>query len=121
MKKISLLGLCAAWAPEVFAQASAAPGGQAPQGQMFFHTMVMLGIVFMVFYFLVFSPQQKKLKAQAALHASLKKGDSVVTSSGIIGRVAAVEKEYILLEIASNVRVKFEHAHIVKQEAKEAA
>ena len=116
MNKISILAAALIYAPQAFAQTSGAPGQPAASGQMFFHTMVMLGLVFLIFYFLVFSPQQKKLKAQAALLAGLKKGDAVVTSSGIMGRVAGVEKEYILLEIANNVRVKFEPSHVVRRE-----
>jgi len=76
-------------------------------------------IVGAIFWFLVLKPQQDKLKAQQNLLSALKKGDAVVTSSGIIGRVAAVEKDHILVEIANNVRVKFEPSHIARKPEKE--
>ncbi len=103
----------------LFAQAgtSATP----PAGQVFSSMLPMFAMVFIIFYFLVFKPQQKKLKDQQALITSLKKGESVVTSSGIIGRVASVEENHVTIEIATNVKVKVEKAHIVKREEKGAA
>ena len=120
MNKFGLLFASMLFVSEAFAQAAAGGPPQSP-GEALMRTLPMLGIVFLIFYFLVFRPQQKKLNAQAELLGGLKKGDSVVTSSGIIGRVAGVEKDHILLEIANNVRVKFERSHIVKREEKEAA
>lgn len=81
----------------------------------------MFVIVFFIFYFLVMKPQQAKLKSHLDLIKSLKKGDNVVTSGGMIARVAGIEKDYILLEIAPNVRLKFEAAHISKKVDSEAA
>ena len=74
----------------------------------------MLLIVFMVFHFMVLRPQSNKLRQQEQLLNALKKGDAVITSSGLHGRVAGMEKEYILLEVANNVRVKIEKSHITK-------
>lgn len=74
----------------------------------------MFGIVFFIFYFMVVKPQQTKLRQQEELIKNLAKGASVLTSSGIIGRVAGIEKDYILLELAPNVKVRFQSSHIVK-------
>ena len=74
----------------------------------------MFMIVFLIFYFMVVKPQQNKIKQQEELIKGLAKGDSVVTSSGMIGRIAGIEKDHILLEIAANVKVRFQPSHIVK-------
>ena len=74
----------------------------------------MFGIVFFIFYFMVVKPQQTKQRQQDELIKNLAKGASVITSSGIIGRVAGIEKDYILLELAPNVKVRFQSSHIVK-------
>ena len=74
----------------------------------------MFMIVFMVFYFMVLKPQQTKLKEQENLIKNLKKGDMVVTTSGIIGRVAGIEKDHILVELATNTKVKFLTSHVTK-------
>lgn len=83
-------------------------------GDRFMALLPMLCIVFLIFHLMVLGPQQRKLKAHDALVKTLKKGDLVLTSSGIIGRVAGIEKDYILLEVASNVKVKIQHSHISK-------
>lgn len=60
-----------------------------------------------VMYFLLIRPQQKQAKEQQALLSSLKKGDDVITSAGIVGKIYAVlDDRFIQLEIASGVRVK---------------
>ena len=64
---------------------------------------------------MVMKPQQSKIKAHQDLVSGMKKGEMVVSTGGVIGRVAGIEKDYILLEIAQNVRVRFEPAHIVKK------
>ncbi|MCL4145846.1 UNVERIFIED_CONTAM: hypothetical protein GTU68_025161 [Idotea baltica] len=71
-------------------------------------------MIFLIFYFLVHAPQSKKLKEHQSLLDSLKKGQNVVTDSGIIARVAGIEKDYILLDIANNTKIKVEKAHIAK-------
>jgi preprotein translocase subunit YajC len=60
-----------------------------------------------IMYFLVIRPQQQRLKAHQALIAAVKRGDVVVTSGGIIGKVVKVmENDEVLIEIAEEVRVK---------------
>lgn len=76
----------------------------------------MFGIVFFIFFFLVIRPQQQKAQDQEKLIKELKKGDSVVTTSGIIGRVALIEPSSITLEISPNVKVKFLPSTITKKE-----
>jgi preprotein translocase subunit YajC len=65
---------------------------------------------------MVIRPQEKKTKEHKALLESMKRGDSVVTSSGIVGKVSGIEGDHILLEIAPNVKVKFLRQHVVRLE-----
>jgi preprotein translocase subunit YajC len=81
----------------------------------------MLAICYLIFYFMVIKPQESKNKKHATLVASLKRGDSVVTSSGIVGKVANVEKDHVMLEIAQNVKVKVLMSHVTRLESEQQA
>jgi preprotein translocase subunit YajC len=59
-----------------------------------------------VFYFLLLRPQQKQLKEQQALLSALKKGDEVLTQSGLIGKIFVMADKIVTLEIASGVKVR---------------
>jgi preprotein translocase subunit YajC len=59
-----------------------------------------------IMYFLLLRPQQKAAKEQQTLIASLKKGDDVVTSSGIMGKIYAVADKVVTLEVANGVRLR---------------
>jgi preprotein translocase subunit YajC len=89
--------------------------------QTFMSMLPLFAMVFLIFYFLVIRPQEKKLKEQKQFQESLKKGDQVVTSGGIIARVAGIEKDTILLEISSNTRLKIESSHVLKRFDKDTA
>lgn len=98
--------------------AAAQQGAAQPEASLpavLFRMLPLFFIVFFIFYFLVIRPQDKKMQEQAALVKELKKGDQVVTSAGIIARVAGVEKDYILLEISGGARMKVESAHVTKR------
>ncbi len=64
------------------------------------------GLMFVVFYFLLIRPQQKKMKDQEKMVTALQKGDDVVTQSGILGKVYGLTDKVIDLEVAQNVRIK---------------
>ncbi len=73
----------------------------------FLNTLLMFGLIFLVFYFLVIRPQQKKLKRHRELLGAIRRGDRVVTGGGIIGLIVKVINDNeVLIEIAENVRVK---------------
>ena len=91
------------------------PNHRSGFGDVLFKMLPMFGMVFFIFYFMVIKPQQQKLKSQQDLIQGLKKGDSVVTSGGIIAKVAAIESDHVLLDIAPNVRLKLEPGHISKR------
>lgn len=69
-------------------------------------------LIFAIMYFLVIRPQQKRMKEQQALLASVKRGDEVTLSGGMHGRVAQVEEKTVLVEIARNTQVKFDKGAI---------
>jgi preprotein translocase subunit YajC len=119
MKKIivilifSLLFTISAFAQLPQAQPPAPPSFTEMLAKM----LPLFAMVFFVFYVLVFRPQQKKLREHQKLVEGLKKGDAVVTSSGIIARIFAVEDDAIVLEVAPNTRMRFEKAHVTKRVA----
>lgn len=99
------------------AQAAApeAPQAAPSPGQQLQRMLPMFLMVFLIFYFLVISPQRKQQQAHQDLVSSLKNGETVTTSGGIIGRVAGIEKDYILLEVSNGVRIKVEPASITRR------
>ena len=64
-------------------------------------------LIFVIFYFFLIRPQQKKVKEHKAMVESLKRGDRVVTSGGITGRVERlIDNDKVEVEIAENVKVE---------------
>lgn len=70
--------------------------------------------IFAIFYFLIFRPQEKKRKEHDSLVKSLKKGEDIVTSGGIHGKVVKVNESdpFIYVEIADNVEIKVDRSAI---------
>lgn len=66
----------------------------------------------LVFYFIIWRPQSKRTKEHRALITSLGKGDEVVTSGGMIGRITRVEEDYLVLEVADRVQIKMQKGAI---------
>jgi preprotein translocase subunit YajC len=83
-----------------YAQA-AAPGGSSPES-----FLIMVGGMFIIFYFLLIRPQQKRVKEHKNMVASLKKGDEVITNGGLLGRLTEVGDHFVTLELAESVEVK---------------
>ncbi|MBV8238015.1 MAG: preprotein translocase subunit YajC [Sphingomonas sp.] len=82
-------------------------GGAAQQGGFAsFLGLAPLFLVFIVFYFLMIRPQQRRMKALQNAVASVKKGDSVVTAGGVVGKVTKVEDAFVEVEIAANTRIR---------------
>jgi len=87
--------------------AHAADAGAAATGGSFFFTGIApMLIIFVIFYFLLIRPQQKRMKTHQAMLAAVKRGDTVVTSGGLIGKVTKVDETEVEVELALNVRVK---------------
>ncbi len=77
----------------------------SPFGDQF--GLIMMVLVFVVMYFLLIFPQRKEEKKRKAMLAALQKGDSVVTSSGIIGNVVSIKENTVLLNVGDNTRIEF--------------
>jgi preprotein translocase subunit YajC len=75
-------------------------------------TLGMLLIMFAVFYFMLIRPQQKKQREHQDMLRNLKKGDEVVTTGGIIGKIAGLTDTYATLEVQEKVRIKVVRSHI---------
>jgi preprotein translocase subunit YajC len=84
---------------------SPAFAAEAAGQQNAFTAFLPLLLIFVVFYFLLIRPQQKKLKEHRAMLTALRRGDRVVTTGGIIGLVTKVEEREVIVEIADGVRV----------------
>jgi len=85
-----------------FAQdVAAAPGGNV------FAQFLPIILIFVIFYFLLIRPQQQKMKQHRAMVEALRRGDQVVTSGGIVGKVFKVNDDGMVeVEIAEGVRVR---------------
>jgi len=70
-------------------------------------------IIFVIFYFLLIRPQQKREKRHRQMIESLKKGDKVITSGGIYGVVESVNENTVILKIAENVKIKLAKNYII--------
>jgi preprotein translocase subunit YajC len=92
--------------------ADPAPTGQAPGGGIM--AFLPLIIIFAIFYFLLIRPQSKRAKEHRAMVAALAKGDEVVTSGGLYGRVTELDEQTVTLEIAANVAVKLQRQAITQ-------
>jgi preprotein translocase subunit YajC len=89
------------------AYAQAAGGAAASGGgAAFFIQMVPLLAIFVIFWFLLIRPQQRRLKEHQAKVTSVKKGDTVVTGGGLVGKVTKVEDAHVEVELAPQVRVR---------------
>jgi preprotein translocase subunit YajC len=84
----------------------------APSGMQSLAQFVPLILIFIVFYFLLIRPQQKKAKDHQNYLANLKKGDRVITGGGIHGVITGLTDTVITLEIAENVRIKVSRSAI---------
>jgi len=77
-------------------------------------TFLPLILVFVVFYFFMIRPQMKKQKDLNAYRSSLKKGDKVVTTGGIYGRVHEVKDNYIMLDAGGDIKLKVDKSALLK-------
>lgn len=75
-----------------------------------------LVLLFFIFYFLLIRPQQRRAKQHRIFLESLKKGDTVVTSGGLVGTIQGIADDVITLEIADKVKVKVLKSSIVDRQ-----
>ena len=89
-----------------------AQGHGAQGGGSAIMSLLPLILIFVVFYFLLIRPQQKKAKEHQKMLEGLKRGDKVITSGGIYAVIEAVGTTTVTLKIAENVKVKFGKGYI---------
>jgi preprotein translocase subunit YajC len=85
-----------------FAYAQAGSGSFQMLNSLLVPTILIIGIM----YFLMIRPQQKRMKEHKEMIASVRRGDTVVTSGGILGKVTKVDEHELQVEIADGVRIK---------------
>lgn len=98
--------------------AAAADEAPAPGGAGQLLSFAPLVILFVIFYFLLIRPQQKKAKEHRDMVSNLGKGDMVVTSGGIHGTITGVAEDTVTVEIADNVKVKVSKEYITSKKNK---
>ncbi|MFH1059633.1 MAG: preprotein translocase subunit YajC [Pseudomonadota bacterium] len=97
-------------ATSAWAEGEAAGGGGL--GSLISGPLPMLVLMFAVFYFLLIRPQQKKAKAHKEMLGNLRKGDTILTSGGLYGKITGLTDSVVVVEIAPQVRVKVSRGHV---------
>jgi preprotein translocase subunit YajC len=75
-------------------------------------TLIMFGAIFLIFYFMIIRPQQRRSKEREKMLSNVQKGDKVITSGGLHGIVAGIDEKTILLDVGDKVKLKFERSAI---------
>ena len=86
-------------------------GGGEAGGFMQFLPLILIVVVF---WFFMIRPQMKRQKELQAFRNSLQKGDKIVTTGGIYGKVAEISEQYIVMEVDNNVKLKVDKAAVIK-------
>jgi preprotein translocase subunit YajC len=84
-------------------------GGQSGNPIAAFAPLILM---FLIFYFLLIRPQQKKAKEHKALLSNLKKGDSIMTSGGIYGRIVALTDDALTIDVGNDVQIKVNRSFV---------
>lgn len=82
------------------------------QGGSMFSTIIMFALIILIFYFMILRPQQKRQKEKEKLLNSVEKGDKVILVGGEHGTIIGLEDKTVLVQIADNVKVKYERSAI---------
>ncbi|MFT5481710.1 MAG: preprotein translocase subunit YajC [Halieaceae bacterium] len=93
------------------AEANAQAAGAAAGGSDLFQVFFLIGL-FVLFYFIAIRPQRKRQKQHGDMVAALGKGDEVITTSGMLGKIMKLEDNYIVLQVAEKVELKFQRSSI---------
>ena len=93
------------------ADAHAQAAAPAAQGGEMFQIFFLIGL-FVLFYFIAIRPQRKRQKEHTDMVSALGKGDEVVTTSGILGKINRIEDNFVVVQVADNVELKFQRSYI---------
>jgi preprotein translocase subunit YajC len=99
----------------LFLMGQPAAGGSGQSNPLL--TFLPLILVFVVFYFFMIRPQMKKQKEMNNFRTSLQKGDKVITTGGIYGRIAEVKDNFVMLEVGGDVKLKVDKSALIKDPA----
>ena len=91
----------------------AQPAGASGQSNALV-TFLPLILVFVVFYFFMIRPQMRKQKEMNNYRSSLKKGDKVITTGGIYGKVAEVKDNFVMMDVGGDIRLKVDKNALLK-------
>jgi preprotein translocase subunit YajC len=119
-----ILAVAAAWSVLATPSLALAPppseGGEPARGGGFLGLLFPLLLTFAIFYFLLVRPQQRQNKDRNAMLKELKKGDAVVTTGGLHGKIMGLTDKIITLEVGDlsgqKIRLKYDRDHIARQE-----
>ncbi len=75
-------------------------------------TIIMFGAIFLIFYFMIIRPQQKRAKERDKMLANIQKGDKIVTSGGVHGTIAGIDEKTVLLDVGDKVKLKVERSAV---------
>ncbi len=87
---------------------------QASQGQNMFSMFLPMILIIVVFYFFMIRPQIKRQKELQKFRSALQKGDKVVTTGGLYGKIEEIKDNIIMLEIAPGIKVKVDKSVVLK-------
>lgn len=90
---------------------ASATGAQATQPDGTF-SLIMIAAIFVVFYFMLIRPQNKRAKEHRELVGALKKGDEIVTSGGMVGKVVTIDEQYIKVALAEGVEITMQRGAV---------
>lgn len=93
------------------ANAYAQDAGGQPAGADLFQIGFLI-VLFGLFYFIAIRPQRKRQKEHQEMVSALGKGDEVITSSGMLGKITGLDENYVTLTVTNNVELKFQRVHI---------
>lgn len=90
----------------MFSSVAWAQAAAAPAGPSILETVFPFAIMFLVVFFLFIRPQQRRNQEQQKFRTALKRGDSVLTSGGILGTIEGLTEKFVTLQISNGVKIK---------------
>jgi len=95
------------------------PAGEGGGGGGALTSFLPFILIFVLFYFLILRPQQKQSRTRADMLKSLKRGDNVITSGGIYGKIVSVADDVMTIEIAKGVNIRISRSGVAGLQASE--
>ena len=90
-----------------------AQGAAAPATGFDFNFILLIGAMFVMMYFMIIRPNQKRMREQKAMLDALQKGDEVVAAGGMLGKIVKINENYATLEIATDTEIVVQRSTIL--------